>query len=272
MIRIRPVKTIAEFHTVEQIQKQVWQFADREIIPKNELITIQRNGGVVLGAFLGRKMVGFVFGFPGIKDGKLIHSSRVLAVLPEYRNTDIGYRLKLAQRDFARKQGIKLMTWTFDPLQSLNAYFNIAKLGVTIRQYYVNLYGTSSSILNKGMPTDRFLAEWEIKNDRRPHHKDTKDTKNLINDTYKSKDGLLVCAGIRLGLKDRTLAVEIPADIGAIVKRNSKLALDWRLKTRRIFQHYFGKSYVITGFQFNPATKRGFYILTSTKEIRELGY
>ncbi|MBI4833672.1 MAG: acetyltransferase [Planctomycetes bacterium] len=288
---IHPLKVVKEFHECEQIQKTVWRFEDREIIPVNELITISRNGGIVLGAFteLGR-MIGFVFGFAGIrkpKGGKnqLIHSSRMLAVLPQYRNSDIGYRLKLAQRAAAMKQGIKLMAWTFDPLQSLNAHFNINKLGIIAREYYINLYGTSSSVLNKGLETDRFLAEWWLNKEFKCLNVQkigrlSEDA--VINHTGFNKKGLLVCGKPRLNLKGKLLFAEIPPEIKSIQNKNLSLAKDWRAKTRAIFTAYFSKGYMVSGFirmrkhSLTPVKKspinrsrteieRGsFYVLTKT--------
>jgi predicted GNAT superfamily acetyltransferase len=264
--RIRPLKTIDEFHRCEAIQKAVWEFTDREVIPVNELITIQRNGGLVLGAFnQAGRMLGFVFGFAGIYEGQLIHCSRMLAVLPAYRNSNIGYRLKLAQRAFARKQGIKLITWTFDPLQSLNAYFNIAKLGVIIRKYYINLYGTSSSILSRGLETDRFLAEWHLgqKSEIRKQKSEICLPDASVNQTHRDKDGWLVCEKPRLGLWDRRITVEIPADINTLKSVRPALARDWRKKTRLIFTHYFRHNYRITGFVSKQSERgrRSFYLL-----------
>jgi predicted GNAT superfamily acetyltransferase len=268
---IRPLKAVSEFHDCERIQKAVWQFEDREIIPVNELITISKNGGIVLGAFTGSgKMIGFVFGFPGIRklrSGKnqLIHSSRMLAVLPQYRNSDIGYRLKLAQRAAALKQGMQLITWTFDPLQSLNAHFNINKLGVIAREYYINLYGTSSSVLNRGLETDRFLAEWRLNKEfKRLNVQKVKrlGENAVINHTGFNKKGLLVCGNPRLNLKGKCLFAEIPSDIMSIKHKNAALACNWRIKTRAIFTSYFRKGYMVSGFTREQG--HSFYVLTKS--------
>jgi len=267
-IKIRLLQTIPEYHDCEELQKSVWQFQDRDIIPVNELVNIQKNGGIVLGAFMNKKMIGFAFGFAGIKDKTLIHNSRMVAVLPQYRNSSIAYRLKIAQRNFVRKQGIKLMTWTFDPLQSINAYFNIRKLGVIVREYYVNLYGMHSSVLNKGLETDRFLAEWDIhkkfKSSKVQEFKSISNNKLLVNLTRYNKKGLLVCGKPKLNLKSKRLLVEIPSDIMSLKKADMKLARDWRLKTREIFTSYFKKGYIINDFisQEEGGKRHGFYVLT----------
>lgn len=273
MLTIRKVKTVEEFHSCEAIQKAVWQFEDREIIPVNELITIQHNGGLVLGAFDKDRMIGFCFGFLGMRNGKLVHSSRMLAVLPQYRNTGIGLRMKLAQKKFALSQGLDLITWTFDPLQSLNAHFNIAKLGCIVRHYYVNIYGTSSSVLNSGMETDRFLAEWHINGVleskslesgvwslESEDHAALKEI-SQVNKTAVSKSGFLMSEKPNLRLKDKTLLVRIPGNINEIKAKDLALAKDWRLKTRRIFLHYFRKGYAARGFVSASLPDRAFYYI-----------
>ncbi len=251
MLTIRKVKAVNEFHSCEAIQKAVWQFEDREIIPVNELISIQHNGGLVLGAFDRNKMIGFCFGFLGMRDGKLVHSSRMPAVLPEYRNTGIGLRMKFAQKKFALSQGLNLITWTFDPLQSLNAHFNIAKLGCIVRQYFVNIYGTSSSVLNSGMETDRFLAEWHISGVLESKSLESeslrKALKNIrqVNKTIVSKSGFLISERPDLRLNDKRLLVQIPGNINEIKAKDLTLAKDWRFKTRGIFRAYFKKGYIV---------------------------
>ncbi|MCK4908324.1 MAG: hypothetical protein KAS70_00365 [Planctomycetes bacterium] len=271
MINIRKIKSIKEYHDCETMQQKVWQFTSREIIPLNELLTIQKNGGLVLGAFKKKQLIGFLFGFPGLYQGHLTHCSRMLAVLPAARNTDIGRRLKLAQRRFALKQGNNLISWTFDPLQSLNAYFNLVKLGVIIKKYEVNLYGQSNSVLNQGFQTDRFLVEWWIRrarvkkiiNKKRGTRYEIRDNNKIVNRTYYRPDGLLVSRKPLLNLRGAALFVEIPRDIMRIKNRQPSLARDWRRKTRQIFTAYFNKSYTITGF-IRPLMnnqRRSFYVM-----------
>lgn len=286
-IIIRPIRRIEEYHACERIQQTVWRFGNREIIPLNELLTIQRHGGLVLGAFtVTNRMIGFVFGFPGllcigVRNRESIHVSRMLAVLPAYRNSDIGYRLKLAQRAFALKQGIRLVTWTFDPLQSINAYFNIEKLGVIVREYHVNIYGASASVLNRGFDTDRLQAEWWVRSPRvkrctadlsRPKRREAlrtqRKSENIISlcDLCVSAvkvNGLIAPGPVNLKLRTPRIAVEIPSDINRLKKHSPTLARKWRRITRKIFLHYFEKSYIVTGFisQKSYNQRRSFYIL-----------
>ena len=115
---------------VEDLQKEVWSVSDRDIVPLTQLVAARHAGGQLIGARDGRTLIGFVYGIVGLERGRTIHHSHMLAVKPAYRNCDVGYKLKLAQRERVLAQGITRITWTFDPLQSLNAHFNFCKLGV----------------------------------------------------------------------------------------------------------------------------------------------
>jgi predicted GNAT superfamily acetyltransferase len=90
----------------------------------------------------------------------------MLGVLPAYRNSGIGRKLKLRQREDAMARGIALIEWTFDPLELKNAFLNIEKLGAIVRRYHENQYGHTGSPLHGGLPTDRCYAEWWINSPR----------------------------------------------------------------------------------------------------------
>ncbi|OHB71510.1 MAG: hypothetical protein A2W23_05125 [Planctomycetes bacterium RBG_16_43_13] len=268
---IRLIKTHNEYLVVEKLQKATWQFQDREIIPINELVTAQNNGGVVLGAFDRECLIGFCFGLAGFSPPLVYHCSRMLAVLPKYQHKNIGYKLKLAQRKFALKQGLRIIKWTFDPLQSRNAYFNIVKLGVIVRQYVVNLYGYSSSRFNQGFETDRLIPEWFI-DSKRVKKILSGDMKignlcdyNAVLETTARKDGFRVPQEARLNLKDKKLAVEIPFDIDKLKAKDVKLAQKWRQYTRIIFQHYFNAGYMVVSFIVKDS--RSFYLLERVKPL-----
>lgn len=258
MATIRRLTVVPEFRLCEEIQRKVWAFEDREVVPSNELIAVSRAGGVVLGAFEDDRMVGFCFGFTGWADRKAYHSSRMLAVLPSHRDRGIGAALKWEQRHWCHKVGLDLVRWTFDPLQSLNARFNVEKLGVTAREYAEDIYGASSSHLNRGMETDRFVVDWEIASDRveRRARGKVSDTPSLaeaasiprVTATSTDAMGLLRCGEPDLAKRDPRLLVEIPPSIQAMKAADLALARDWRAKTRAIFQLYFKRGYRVTGF------------------------
>jgi predicted GNAT superfamily acetyltransferase len=165
-ISIQPLTTLEHFERCVVLQLEVWGYSDGDVIPRRVFVVAQRIGGQVIGAFDGDTLIGFAMSLPGYRDGKPYLHSHMLAVLPQYRNSGTGRRLKLAQRDDAIARGFDLMEWTFDPLEIRNAHLNIARLGVIVRRYQPDFYGPSSSPLQGGLPTDRLYAEWWLHSDR----------------------------------------------------------------------------------------------------------
>jgi predicted GNAT superfamily acetyltransferase len=165
-ITIRSCHTVEEFEQMVEVEFQVWQFWERDVVPSQMYVVASKIGGQVLGAFVGETMAGFVLAYPGIRHGQPYLHSHMAAVLPAFRDLGIGRRLKLAQRDDALARGIPLIEWTFDPLQTRNAYFNICRLGAIARRYIPNLYGSTTSPLHAGLPTDRLVAEWRLDSER----------------------------------------------------------------------------------------------------------
>lgn len=155
-----------EFEQMVELEVAVWGFGERDVVPSQMYVVAAKIGGQVLGAFVEGKMVGFALAYPGIRHGRPYLHSHMAAVLPEYRDLGIGRQLKLAQRDDALRRGISVIEWTFDPLQTRNAYFNICRLGIVVRRYLLDVYGSTSSPLHGGLPTDRLVAEWHLASDR----------------------------------------------------------------------------------------------------------
>lgn len=167
MIETRALTTHAEFNDAVRLQQEIWGFKDVELLPLRLFVVATKIGGQAFGAFDGKRMVGFCLSIPGLKSGgKSYLHSHMLGVLPGYRDSGVGRRLKLAQRDDALARGIDLIEWTFDPLELKNAYFNIERLGAVVRRYVLNQYGTTTSHLHGGLPTDRCVAEWWIATER----------------------------------------------------------------------------------------------------------
>jgi predicted GNAT superfamily acetyltransferase len=171
-IEIRQLSEIGEFAEAVRLQREIWGFEDVELLPLRLFVVASKIGGQVLGAFdraaaHQNKMVAFCLCIPGLKPGgKFYLHSHMLGVLPPYRNTGLGRKLKLEQREHALASGVDLIEWTFDPLEIKNAFFNIERLGVIVRRYVYNQYGTTSSHLHGGLPTDRLVAEWWIRSAR----------------------------------------------------------------------------------------------------------
>jgi len=148
------------------LQKEVWKFSDADLVPVRMFVVANKIGGQVMGAFDGKKIVGFALAIPAIRHRHSYLHSHMLAVRQQYRNEGLGRRLKLFQRDDALGRGFELMEWTFDPLEIKNAYLNIEKLGAIARRYNVDQYGITSSPLQGGLPSDRLVAEWWLKSKR----------------------------------------------------------------------------------------------------------
>jgi predicted GNAT superfamily acetyltransferase len=180
-IVVRKFQGLDEMRAGVMLQKEVWGFSDIELIPLRMFVVAERVGGQVVGAFEGSELVGFAFAIPAVRDGKPYLYSHMLAVRNAYRNSGLGRRLKLFQRDEALSRGFDLMEWTFDPLEIKNAYLNIEKLGAIVRRYNVNQYGITSSPLQAGLPTDRLVAEWWLKSKRVEHV-----LKHGVNDDFKA--------------------------------------------------------------------------------------
>jgi len=166
-IDVHQLNTLDEFASAVRLQQQIWGFEDVELLPLRLFVVASKIGGQVLGAFHGRRMVAFCLCIPGLKPGGLSYlHSHMLGVLPEYRNLGLGRKLKLAQREYAIATGVELIEWTFDPLEIKNAFFNIERLGIVVRRYVHNQYGTTTSHLHGGLPTDRLIGEWWIQSTR----------------------------------------------------------------------------------------------------------
>jgi predicted GNAT superfamily acetyltransferase len=167
-IVISSLTTMEECTEIVALQKTIWAFEDdTELLPPRVIVVAVKIGGQAFGAYDNGRMIAFLVAFAATKaDGHKYLHSQMLGVLPEYRNTGIGKRLKMYQRDDALARGYDLIEWTFDPLQLKNAWFNIEGLGAIVRRYERNLYGTSTSALQGGLPTDRCIAEWWIQKPR----------------------------------------------------------------------------------------------------------
>jgi predicted GNAT superfamily acetyltransferase len=166
-VDIHQLSKLTEFAEVVRLQRDIWGFDDVELLPQRLFVVASKIGGQVLGAFDGGKMVAFCLCIPGLKAGgeQYLHS-HMLGVLPAYRNTGLGRRLKLEQRKYAIAAGVDLIEWTFDPLELKNAFFNIERLGAIVKRYVHNQYGMTTSRLHGGLPTDRLVPEWWVRSQR----------------------------------------------------------------------------------------------------------
>jgi predicted GNAT superfamily acetyltransferase len=278
---IKLIENIEEMHQLEQIQRQVWRESETDIVPAHLMNSAVHNGGLLLGAFVEQQAVGFVFGFLGsysTPDGpRLKHYSSMLGVLPEWRSQGIGFALKRAQWQMVRHQGIDRITWTFDPLLSRNAWLNITRLGAVCSSYLRDFYGKMRDSLNQGLPSDRFDVDWWV-NTHRVNRRLSRRRRNELNLAHFLSGGAKVYNTVEmdanrlvhpaadpelhLGKDLPILLVEIPADFTKLKETDRKLALQWRLHTRAVFEALFEAGYLITDFVHSTGgSERSYYVL-----------
>lgn len=236
-IAIRGLTGLGELNEAVRLQKEIWGFADIELLPLRLFVVAQKVGGQTLGAFDGERMVGFLLAIPGLRQGAMYLHSHMMGVLPEYRNLGVGRRLKLAQREEALSRGIRLVEWTFDPLELKNAFFNMERLGAIVRRYVRNQYGTTTSPLHGGLPTDRCVAEWHLDSPR----------VNAILEGREPERGPIL------------QRIVIPADIAEIRASDPEKAKVIQASASGRFEEYFSQGLAVVGFVRRPG--EGVYLI-----------
>lgn len=274
---IKILETPEEMTAVEELQRQVWHGSETDVVPAHVFIAAVHNGGIVAGAYLDDRLIGFVFGFPGIEktpDGpRAKHCSHMLGIHPDHRDSGIGFALKRAQWQIVRHQGLDHITWTYDPLLSRNAYLNIAKLGAVCNTYRRSEYGDMRDGLNVGLPSDRFQVDWWV-NTRRVERRLGKRVRKPLNLDHYSQAELqpLYTPHASTGsllrppehfspLEGKLALAEIPSDFNALKEKDFVLARDWRFFTREIFETAFNAGYIVTDFVYDNG--RSFYALSN---------
>ena len=228
MIEARQLTTHAQFVDAVRLQQKIWGFEDIELLPVRLFVVATKVGGHAFGAYDGDRMIGFCLAIPGLKPGgKYYLHSHMLGVLLEYRNAGVGRKLKLAQRQEALQREIPLIEWTFDPLEIKNAFFNVERLGAIVRRYVLNQYGTTSSHLHGGLPTDRCIAEWWVASPR---------VEAIINKQPFERN-------------PTEARISVPADIAEIRTKDYKRAREIQLRISEQFLEQFGKGLAVIGFE-----------------------
>jgi len=278
---IKIIELMDEMHQVEQLQRLVWDEKETDIVPAHLINSAVHNGGLLLGAYVDQALVGFVFGFPGLyptPDGpRLKHYSSMLGVRADLNGQGLGFALKRAQWQMVRHQGIDRITWTFDPLLSRNAWLNITRLGAVCNTYLRDFYGKMDDNLNRGLPSDRFDVDWWVNSHRVNRRLSRRRRKYLdlvhfvsggapiLNPAEMDPSGFphpVESIEIRLSTGQPILLLEIPADFQALKASDLKLALQWRLHSRSIFEELFNAGYLATDFvRTNDYPSRSYYVL-----------
>ena len=282
-IEIRPVQGWDEIMRIEELQRLIWTRDEREVTPGHIFHAMQYNGASVFGAFDGTTMVGFTCAILATVEGldhridqvaaaRLKMYSVMAGVLDEYRDGDIGYRLKMAQKDFAMRIGVRLITWTYDPLESRNGRFNSGKLGAVCRRYARNFHGELTGI-NAGLESDRFDVEWWITSNRVKGRTEKKrkplSLESLLsggalltNKSTFNSEGLLEPPPDTISHPSNLILVEIPADFQGIKQQDFSLAIRWREHTRTLFENLFDSGFMATDFVRSKDQSRSYYLLT----------
>lgn len=242
-LSIRSLHTVVELELVRNLEAVIWSMEDS--VPLHQTVVAVKNGGFVLGAFLNNDLIGFQYSFPGFDGKKIYLCSHSLGIHPDYRKFGIGKKLKIAQKETAIQKGYDLITWTYDPLETVNGNLNFHKLGAVCSTYVKNAYGEMADILNEGIPSDRFLVEWWIKNlpvttqnKKFQSHPQTMKTSN--------QNGNLVPGKSDLTLETNKLFVPVPSNFQEIKEVDFSLAIKWRTTTREVFSHYLNQGWVVT--------------------------
>lgn len=265
-ITIRPTAKIEDYHAIEWLQSEIW--GTFGVTPTHILLTIAKEGGVVLLALDDDRPIGFAFGFLALTDDRRLKlASHQAGVLPGYQSRNIGYQLKLAQREATLAKNIDHITWTFDPLQGRNARLNLRKLGAVCNTYIPNLYGNMADDLNQGLPTDRFRVDWWLSSEHvinrldkgEPLPEPSPSDYTILNRAKLLSNALPAPPASFTPPAGELCLVEIPDDINILKEKAPELALQWRLQTREIFTNAFAAGY--TAIDLIRTEARNYFLL-----------
>ena len=263
--------TIRQLDEVEQIEnavalfRAIWGPEERDIVGVATMRALSHSGNYVFGAYLGAELVGAITGFVGWHEGALQLHSHVLGVSPEAQGANVGFTLKEHQRGWALVKGIKKVTWTYDPLVSRNAYFNLAKLGASVTTYYPSFYGLMNDEINGHDESDRVLIEWDLES---PRAIDASTGISVALDADGLRDaGAEIALAVgddetptQTPVSSDSVLVAIPRDIVQVRHKDPALAHEWRLALRDVLGSALHDGYVTVGM-----TRAGYYVLERTR-------
>ncbi len=232
-IEIRECRSVGDLSQCVALQKEVFALPDIEISPVRHFIVSRQAGGFTLGAFAGELLVGFVLSVPSFFGNERFFYSHMAAVKEGFQGSGIGAQLKWAQREESLKLGVKYIKWTFQPVQSRNAFFNLEKLGVTIKHYEPNFYGTDYSTSgdqskNIGLDSDRLFAEWHLENEK---------VKRFAKGESYAETG------------DVSKRIELNFDWNELVKNDPHKAVAEQERIKKEFQTAFADGLICRGFE-----------------------
>ena len=245
---IRECLSPDDFKQCIELEREVWKDDDIDIMPTRLYMIAKACNAPTIGAFdQDGKLVGFVHTMIAIINQHPVYHSHMAAVSDARRDRDIGFRMKIVQREHALQAGVPLIIWTFDPLQSRNAYLNLRKLGAVIRRYEPNYYGEGlSTVFDSQIPSDRVFAEWWIKSSH--------------------VESILAGNAVPAPSLDLAASVEITGDYDAVRARSLEEALNWRMKVRNEFRSRLQTGQIARSFIWNSETRLGRYLFGSDEE------
>lgn len=233
LITVRECETLDELAECVQLQREVFALPEIEISPVRHLIVTKHAGGFTLGAFAAEKLIGFVLSVPAFLRGERAFYSHMTAVAPHFQSAGVGAKLKWAQAERARAEGVKYVKWTFQPVMARNAFFNLQKLGVVIRHYEPNFYGTDYSTAPNqteriGLDSDRLFAEWDLESEK----------------VRKLERGEKFVESGEIRRK-----IEIPNNWSELIKNDPQRAVAEQKRLKQEFQNAFAEGLVARSFE-----------------------
>lgn len=272
-ILLRKIDTIEELQKMAQLEQHVWK---ANPTPIHQTLTVAKNGGIVIGAYVAEQMVGFVYSFPGYKNGEVYLCSHMLGIDEAFRNRGIGYMLKKAQAEEAMKAGYRNIRWTYDPLESRNGYLNIVKLGAVCSEYIENCYGEMNDALNKRLPSDRFYVKWHIGSAyleerhrmfSQIHRSPEAEVLHWQERTNGEPEAVFPAKEWESFYDQPFLFVPIPLYFQQLKEKDHELALDWRYKTREVFTRLFQAGWAVAHVLRNENEPVQYYVLIERDKL-----
>ena len=267
-ITLRKLTERKEIELLEELEGKIWD--PNDAIPYHMTLTMSKFGGLFLGAFDDDQLIGFLYSFPGFTNGESHLCSHMLGFLPDYRKRGLGVQMKWMQLDEAKTLGFSKITWTYDPLETVNGVLNIVKLGGIVRTFLPDCYGELNDDFNRGLPTDRFLVEWFVDSGRVARHR-AGQAVNVHSENapevlrYEIIDGIPQVTDISLSHDEPVLLLPVPAYFQDVKRADFEIARRWREATGQLFTHYLAQGYVVTSITRDEVIVR--YVL----EKRPLG-
>lgn len=263
-VAFRELTSVDDLRLMQAMEQRIWACEDLDVSPVLLLVALVKSGALALGAFIDGQLKGFAFSVPGDRHGHRLHWSHMTGIDDDLRSGGLGTQLKLEQARRVAARGYRRIQWTYDPLQSLNAYLNLVKLGARADEYAEHVYGDSSSELHRGAPTDRFIATWDLDAAGTPRRSELLarvDTEQAAPAGRVTRDhaGWDVYAPAHAVPRAPVVSLPVPARYSAMLQEAPDLARAWRLQTRAQFQDLFALGYEAVSFHRDG--ERGAYVL-----------